>query len=357
MATGGFKLGGNVNIGNNPSFAPQLTGAFATSAPANLVLGDSNILEGNYNVVFGKGNTISGASDANCNLVVGTGSKIGGGVASTLLAYEGEIESTASYSLAMGYQAKVKAGALAGIALGYGATCSGGTTATAIGATSEAFAPSSVGLGGGKTSGGGQYSVAIGFEASGTAERALAFVGGTATALKSMALGSGSNAQTEGCVAIGRGTMGAGRFGGFRLNANGGASPTDSYQICQSIGTTTDATPTAIYLSDQNASDGRLIIATGTCLHFELIVQGTLYTSDSVGCIYKFEGVINRANGASDNPAFLGSVSKTVIHESDAGMDAALTIDNTNKSLELTVTGKAATQLHWLGTWHIHQNK
>jgi hypothetical protein len=38
-------------------------------------------------------------------------------------------------------------------------------------------------------------------------------------------------------------------------------------------------------------------------------------------------------------------------------MDAALTIDNTNKSLELTVTGIAGTNLNWLGTWHIHQNK
>ena len=351
--TGGYKLGGNVNIGNNPTFAPQLTGNQVGNAPANLVMGNLNVVEGNYNVAFGQSNTVSGTSDSRSNFVGGENCKIIGGTGSILFGRSGETHQSASYSVGLGYGPELessgfggiaiglaKVNGLLGIAMGFGSTGSASYT-IAMGQSAKATATQAIAMGTGAT---GSASLAIG-------------IAGKATATKAVAIGSGSQAQTSGSIAFGRGTMGAGRLGGFRLNANGGKSTTDSYQICQSLGATTDASATKIYLASGGSTDGNLVIGTSTCVHFDVIVQGTDDTSSTVGCIYRLEGVVNRANNSSDNPAFLGSVTKTVIHEEDAGMDAAITINNTNKCLDLEVTGKAATNLNWLATWHLHQNQ
>ena len=349
---GGFKLGGNVNIGNNPTFAPQLTGNQVGNAPANLVMGNLNVVEGNYNVAFGQSNTVSGTSDSRSNFVGGENNKIIGGTGSILFGRSGETHQSASYSVGLGYGPELESNAfggiavglskvdgLLGIAMGFGATGSASYT-IAMGQSAKATAQSAIAIG---TSSQGSANLAIG-------------IGGKGTAEKAIAIGSGAQAQTEGAIALGRGNMTAGRLGGFRLNANGGANILDSYQICQSVGATTDATATKIYLASGGSTNGNLVIGSSTCVHFDVIVQGTDGTSNTVGCIYRLEGVVNKDNLVS-NPAFLGSVTKTVIHESDAGMDAAITINNTNSCLDLEVTGKAATNLRWLATWHLHQNQ
>ena len=350
---GGYKLGGNVNIGYNPTFAPQLTGNQAENPPANLVMGNQNVVEGNYNVAFGQQSIISGTSDSRANFVGGEGCKIIGGTGSILFGRSGETHQSASYSVGLGYGPELGSAGLAGIALGlakvdgllgiamgFGSTGSASYT-IAMGQSAKATAASAIAMGTGAT---GSAILALG-------------IGGKATASKAVAIGSGAQAETSGSIAFGRGTMGAGRFGGIRFNANGGRSTSDSYQICQSIGATDGASPTKIYLASGGSTDGNLVINTSTCVHIDVIVQGTDTTSSTVGCIYRLEGVVNRDNNGSNNPAFLGSVTKTVIHEEDAGMDAAITINNTNNCLDLEVTGKAGTDLNWLATWHLHQNQ
>ena len=349
---GGYKFGGNVNIGHNPSFAPQLTGSYIGNPHSNLVMGYNNNVEGNYNAVFGTLSAISGAADSQANFVSGYQSKVAGGVANTAIGYDCAVSGTSSYSVALGFESKVRANSSAGVAIGYGVAS--GTIAIGIGYESTGSSEGALGIGyNAKAT--AFAATAIGSESNATATEAIG-IGGTASGDKAIAIGNQATGTTTACTVIGKGTLGAGRKGGFRLNANGGASSTSSYQICQSLGATTNATPTKIYLADDN-TNGNLIIDTRTCVHFEVIVQGTSPTSSTVGCIYKLEGVVNRANSASDNPAFLGSVTKTVIHEEDAGMDAAITINNTNKCLDLEVTGKAATNLNWLATWHLHQNE
>ncbi len=350
---GGYKFGGHVNIGYNPAFNPDTTEQYsATGANASLVAGEGNTLQGSYNYIFGKDNTISGASSSECNLVIGSGSSIAGGVISTLMGFNATIDANSSYSNAMGYEATVK-NAMASTVLGYGAMASGGTTSVAIGPLAKASANSAVAIG--MCSGSGQYAVAIGKDSHAGGQTSTAIGGAETTAEDAIALGPGATAQTPASIVLGKGVMGAGRYGGFRLNANGGTSNSSSYQICQAIGQTTNATPTLIYLSEQGSTDGALILSTSKQCYFEVIVQGNMNDSTTVGCVYKLEGIVTRDNNASNNPAFLGSVTKTVVHEEDAGMDAAVTINNTAKSLELTVTGKAATDLDWTATWHIHE--
>ena len=348
---GGFKLGGNVNIGNNPTFAPQLTGNQVGNAPANLVMGNGNVVEGNYNVAFGQSNTVSGTSDSRSNFVGGENSKIIGGTGSILFGRSGETHQSASYSVGLGYGPELESNAFGGIAIGLSKVDGLLGIAMGFGATGSA-----------------SYTIAMGRSAKATASDAIAMngtgsatntigIGGTASAVKAIAIGSGAAATTSGSIVLGRGSMSAGRLGGFRLNANGGKDQTSSYQICQSLGATTDATPTKIFLASGGSTDGNLVIGTSTTVQFTVWVQASKNDSSSDGACYKLEGAVTRDNNGSNNPTLLGSVSKTVIHESDAGMDVAITIDNTTKALDLTVTGKAATNFNWLATWHLHQNQ
>lgn len=299
----------------------------------NQILGET----GHSHFVAGTGNIISGNSDSHIAL----------GKSNT-------IQATAAYSTAFGYLNTIKDGSVAAIIGGIGANVSG---LGAIGIGYLANATGSYALAIGKSAKvSAQDAMALGTGGTGSATFGIGILG-KATATKAVSIGSGSQAATSGSIAIGRGTMGAGRLGGIRFNANGAKSISDSYQICQSLGATTDATPTKIFLASGGSTDGNFVINTSTCVHFDVIVQGTDDTSSTVGCIYRIEGVVNRDNNGGNNPAFLGSVTTTVIHEEDAGMNAAITIDNTNKCLDLTVTGKAATNLNWLATWHAHQNQ
>lgn len=330
----GYKFGKFVNVGYNPSFEPSTTDQYSATGGATMVVGENNFVKGINNFVMGKENIMHDAASG--SIIAGTGNQVSGNsFGISLLGYNNIAQSTAAGATAAGLGSVV-----------------GGTGPTAIGYLATGTGNFSAAIGRGTAS--GYESVAIG---SSTASQLSAIgIGGSATAKYAVGIARGTG-STSGSIALGRGSMGAGRFGGFRLNANGGKSTNDSYQICQSLGATTDATPAKIFLSSGGSTDGNFVIDTSTCVHFDVIVQGTDDSSSTVGCIYRLEGVVNRDNNASNNPAFLGSVTKTVIHEEDAGMDAAITIDNTNKCLDLTVTGKAATNLNWLATWHVHQNQ
>ena len=348
---GGYKFGGNVNIGHNPSFAPELTGSHVGNPHSNIVMGYNNNVEGNYNAAFGTLNTISGTSDAQANFVAGYQNTLKGGVSSVMLGYGGTTHQSGQFSVALGYAPEITANGYAGIAMG--ASKADGTLAIAMGYGSTGSA---------------SYTIAMGMSAKATATTAIALqgnanadssiaIGGTSSGDSSIAIGNGASAQTSGSIALGKGSMQAGRLGGFRLNANGGRSISDSYQICQALGTTTDDTPTKIYLASGGSTDGNLVIGTSTTVQFTCWVQASKNDSDTIGACYKLEGAVTRSNSDVANPAFLGSVSKTVIHESDANMDVNITVNNTNKCLDIEVTGIAATQLGWLATWHLHQNQ
>jgi len=344
----GYKFGGHVNIGYNPEFAPTVVNE-ATNQNGAMVVGQSNKIEGNSSLAVGQNNHILLTNSRAC-VAMGTGNRVSGNVANVALGFSGDIHASAAYAVALGYSPDIgstgfggiavgasKADGLLAIGMGFGSTGSANYT-IAMGQSAKATAQSAVAIG---TGGTGSATLAIG-------------LGGVASATKAIAIGSGATASTSGSIVLGRGMNSAGRLGAFRLNANGGKSISDSYQICQSLGATTDATPAKIFLASGGSTDGNLIIGSSTTVQFTVYVQASKNDSDTVGACYKLEGAVTRAAG---NPAFLGSVTKTVIYEEDAGMDAAITIDNTTKALDLTVTGKAATNLNWLGTWHLHQNQ
>jgi len=347
----GYKFGGHVNIGYNPDFVPTIVNG-PTNQNGAMVVGQSNQIEGNSSVAIGQNNRVLLTTSRSC-VAMGTGNRVSGNVGNVCLGFSGDIHASAAYAVALGYSPDIgstgfggtavgasKADGLLAIAMGFGSTGSANYT-IAMGQSAKATAASAVAIG---TGGTGSASLAIG-------------LGGVASASKAIAIGSGATAATSGSIALGRGSMSAGRLGGFRLNPNGGKDTTSSYQVCQSLGATTDATPTKIFLASGGSTDGNLVIGTSTTVQFTVWVQASKSDSSADGACYKLEGAVTRDNNASNNPTLLGSVSKTVIHESDAGMDVGITIDNTTKALDLTVTGKAATNFNWCATWHLHQNQ
>jgi hypothetical protein len=59
---------------------------------------------------------------------------------------------------------------------------------------------------------------------------------------------------------------------------------------------------------------------------------------------YTVTGLIKRANGT----VAVAGVATTVVNESTAGWDATAEADDTNKALNITVTGEAGTTIRWV---------
>jgi hypothetical protein len=107
-------------------------------------------------------------------------------------------------------------------------------------------------------------------------------------------------------------------------------------------GTTTNATPTSIYT--ENSTGTRILIASGTTAAFSILVCARRTDVTGEAAAYKFEGLI--ANNAGTT-AIVGSVTKTVLAESTAAWDCAVTADNTNDAIDISVTGEAAKTIKW----------
>lgn len=111
------------------------------------------------------------------------------------------------------------------------------------------------------------------------------------------------------------------------------------------VGTTTDATPKELFLpAAGSAPSARLVIPTNCNINFTLRVSA--FKSDgSAGASYNFTGSIRR--GAGD-PVFDGGVpAPTVVGETTAGWDAALSIDTVDDALVVTVTGGVGETIAW----------
>lgn len=119
-------------------------------------------------------------------------------------------------------------------------------------------------------------------------------------------------------------------------NATGGGGADHEWS-----GQTTDATPTEIFI-DGGAT--RLVIPANTTRTFEIkAVAGDNTSAKS----WAFNGSIRR-DGAN-NTSLGGAVKKTSFGEDDAAStwNVAVTADDTNEALIITVTGQAAKTIKW----------
>jgi len=122
----------------------------------------------------------------------------------------------------------------------------------------------------------------------------------------------------------------------------GGVPGSAQYLSFVAKGITTDATPVDLLL------DGAAIAFWWQPAMYAFRIMIIASNSDvDAGCHYSLQGMISR-EPAEDTLAIIGSVSKTVVHETTSAYDANVTVDDTLKTLKITVTGAAETTLRWV---------
>lgn len=102
--------------------------------------------------------------------------------------------------------------------------------------------------------------------------------------------------------------------------------------------TTTDATPTQLFL---NGVDAEIIVPENTTWVFQITVAARRLDELNESAGYHFLGVIDDNAGSV---ALVGTVAKTVVAEDVAGWDCSVTA---NDALVITVTGEANKTILW----------
>ena len=116
-------------------------------------------------------------------------------------------------------------------------------------------------------------------------------------------------------------------------------------------GQTTDAVQTEIFI---DSGDRAILPANRTwAFHILIAARQTAGSAGTVGDsgIYDIKGGIKR-DGAN-NTALVGTITKAVIAEDQAGWDVDADADDTNESLRVWVTGEANKTIHWVAAMHL----
>lgn len=198
-----------------------------------------------------------------------------------------------------------------GVAVGQGA--SGYTSGVAVGRVASG---NTYGIGIGQGANGNNFGVAIGVT--------------TKTNSKTFSIALGYRSETE-------------RVGELSRNINGDDQDQENNIIIQGWDIeTANATPTEILCGGQASQ--RFTIRAKSVLSFKIQVAGRDNVSGDVA-IYHFKGGIKR--DGSGNTVLL-TTTKDIIHEDDASWDVAVTADDTNEALVITVTGDASNIVQWV---------
>lgn len=230
------------------------------------------------------------------------------------------------------------------VASGNLSVISGGANNTASGWLSTV-------IGGYANSSSGQSSVSGGYSC--TASGAYAVTLGYACASNgttSIALGNASIASANFSVALGI-YSGTTRTASFAI---GGYDATSQWQhSCVFVRrTTTDATPADLTIDGLAptgtaiATSNRVIIAANTALDCTIYVTGLQKKTEGNGyASYIRRCVITRDNSNNTTVSAVQTIGTDI--ETDAVWDVAITADNTNEALVVTVTGEAAKTIRW----------
>lgn len=125
---------------------------------------------------------------------------------------------------------------------------------------------------------------------------------------------------------------------GGRFSVTGDAQASDFVVRRQ----TTNATPAEMFL---DGSSLRLTIAPDTTWAFEIMLVARRTDADNESAAYQFFGCIDNNGGTT---ALVGAVQTFTPIEDTVAWAAAVTADNTNDALVITVTGEAAKTINWV---------
>jgi len=198
-----------------------------------------------------------------------------------------------------------------GVAVGYSAD--GSTYGVAVGYGAQGY---SYGVGIGRSADGRSYGLAIGRSAMTNAKK------------YSIALGFYSECE---------------RTGETSVNINGGDSDQEN-NVVQGRWerTTTDATPVELFCAGQ--ANERFLVRASSVLAFTMLIVARDNVADEVARYSVADGLIKR--DAAGNTTM---VACTVVtdYEDDAAWDVAVTADDTNEALIITVTGDGTNATQW----------
>lgn len=297
--------GGTTNV--SVSIKPKGTGAFCLAAPDGTAAG-GNVRGANaVDLQTSRGAETQVASGANA-VAIGTYSTASG-----------------TSSIAIGRQAVCSG--VAAVAIGYLVTASN-SEAIAIGASNTASGANSVGIGASNTAS-GVAAVAIGYAntASGNGSAAIGY-SVVATAHMSTATGYQSRADRAG--------MTAHAYGQF---SSGGDAQAVRFVLRNK---TTNTTPTTLFLE---GSATRLTIPSGKKLTALVWISGI--KSDGSSCAEYLRKVsIKNVGGTTSLIGSVETIGTDV--EDNASTDVAITADNTNDALQISVTGITGETWRWV---------
>lgn len=168
-----------------------------------------------------------------------------------------------------------------------------------------------------------------------------------ASGTNSVALGTNSNATATDSFAVGDGSSAV--LHGAKAFANGIFSTDGDAQkllmVVRRI-TTDDTANVELFL---DGSSTRMVLPNNSAWTFTITVVGRRTDATGGAAGYKFEGVA-RKDTTAGSMTFVGTPSKVILGETNAGLDASLAADTTNGSLNIRVTGLAAATYRWVAT-------
>jgi len=168
----------------------------------------------------------------------------------------------------------------------------------------------------------------------------------SATGTNAVAIGSGSSATATGSFAEGAGTNA--RIFGQKAYANGSFATAGDAQhgvyVARNI-TTTNAS-TELFL---DGSATQLVMPNNSVFTFDILVAARRTDATGGGAAYRFVGVAKK-DATAGSVTFVGTPSKTVVGETNAAWDAAVSVDTTTGAFRVTVTGENAKTIRWVAT-------
>ncbi|MBA7626770.1 hypothetical protein ES703_34226 [subsurface metagenome] len=226
------------------------------------------------------------------------------------------------YGVAVGYEAS---GHTQGVAVGYsssghsygvavGYDASGPTQGVAIGHSAVGY---TYGVAIGGSSSGGNYGVAVGYTAETNAKK------------YSIALGCASECERTGETSV-------------NINGNDSDQENNVVQGRWEGEIAGGAGATEIFCAGQ--ANQRFLIRASSVLAFKMTIVARDDVANEVAMYTVADGLIKR-DGA--NNTVMVNCTVTVVHEDDAGWDCAVTADDGNEALIITVTGDGVNVTQW----------
>jgi hypothetical protein len=219
---------------------------------------------------------------------------------------------------------------------------SGVFSVIAGGANNTASGQYCVVLGGQNTTAGpNSYALALGNNATASGDNSVG-IHGTASGGSSIAMGSNSTASATSAMALQNATADRQNMiavGAQTITNFAGRGQAVQFQM---RGRTTDDTPTEMLL----ANAVKLTIPSNVVLFGTIEIAAIQVTTPTESAHYVRKFAIQNLGGTT---TLIGSVTTVgTDHESSAGMDIAITADDTGDFLKVEVTGLAATTLRWM---------